>query len=56
MGTVVRVNSISEEGAWWQNVSVAGASIYFKIDSGAETNVLPQSVWESFTQRTRLDQ
>ena len=55
MGAVICVNSISEETAWWQIVNVAGKSIRFKIDTGAEANVLPRSAWESFIDRPRLD-
>ena len=41
------INSPTSSSAWFARVSINGAPIRFKLDTGAEANVLPLNVYSS---------
>ncbi len=58
MGTVVchSIGAIyNKDAAWWQSIDVAGTKIRFKIDTGAEANIIPQIQWEAINNRPNVN-
>jgi len=40
--TIDNVSSANDKNAWYENVDIYGHSVKFKLDSGAEINILPK--------------
>ena len=53
IGTVTRAPQV-EESAWFTSLRVGGTPIKFKLDKGAEANVLPLSVYSKFRNKSPL--
>ena len=51
---IATVETMQSMNAWFTNVQVAGSTIKMKVDSGAETNVIPTKTWYKTVNRPKL--
>ena len=49
------VTSVTTDSAWFSTVTVGGSSVKFKLDTGAEANVLPLSVYSELQHKSLMD-
>jgi hypothetical protein len=52
--TIDTINSDNDENAWYINVDICGKPVKFKIDTGAEANMLPLSIYKALDAPGRL--
>ncbi|XP_068726228.1 uncharacterized protein [Montipora capricornis] len=48
------VTGVTTDSAWFSTVTVGGSSVKFKLDAGAEANVLPLSVYSELQNKSPL--
>ena len=48
------VTGVTTDSAWFSTVTVGGSSVKFKLDTGAEANVLPLSVYSELQHKSPL--
>ena len=48
------VTGVTTDSAWFSTVTVGGSSVKFKLDTGAEGNVLPLSVYSELQHKSPL--
>ena len=47
VGTVAQVDSIAKSADWTETIQIGGQSMTFKLDTGAQANLLPADVFVS---------
>ena len=54
IGEIKNINGTSNKNIYWNKKNILGRNNYFKVDTGAETNLIPNNIWILIPNRPKL--